>query len=201
LTALDAGFFTAMSFKPSFLKHTFSILFSMYYLLFTDAAEEKVRRYHKTLSVEVMRNSWDKVSHNPFLRTLSYLIQPKMSIRDILTVDRPEYHKELPPVEIYRYYYKPKETYADNDTILLQIHGGGFVAMNPVCHEDPLCVYAQKTGLPIISINYKKAPEYPFPWPIEECFDFYVDLVESKGKNVGLKGEKDLNIILICDSA
>ncbi|KAG2207143.1 hypothetical protein INT47_012196 [Mucor saturninus] len=201
LTALDAGFFTAMPFKPVWLRHILSILFSAYYLVFADAAEEKVRRFRSTISIEQMRNSWEKVAQNPILEVASKILRPRLTIRDILSVDRPLYHQDLPPIEVYRYYTGKKETFADHDTILLQFPGGGFVSMPPPCHEDALATWAKHTGFPVLSVNYKKAPEYPYPWPIEECFDIYIALIESKGKVIGLSGEKDINIILLGDSA
>jgi hypothetical protein len=42
VTALDAGFATAMDIKPKFIRDIFSILFSGYYLLFASEADEKV---------------------------------------------------------------------------------------------------------------------------------------------------------------
>lgn len=201
MTALDAGFFTAMPFKPVWLRHILSILFSAYYLVFADAAEEKVRRFRSTISIEQMRNSWEKVYQNPILEIASKILRPKLTIHDILLVERPLYNQNLPSIEVYRYYTSHKDTFADHDTILLQFPGGGFVSMPPPCHEDALTTWAKHTGFPVLSVNYKKAPEYPYPWPIEECFDLYIALIQSKGKIIGLSGEKDINIILLGDSA
>ncbi|CAO3644525.1 unnamed protein product [Mucor hiemalis] len=201
LTALDAGFFTAMRIKPAWLKHILSLTFSFYYLIFADAAEEKVRRYRSTISVEHMRISWEKVAQNPILSFVSSILRPKLTIQDILVIDRPQYNQHLPPTEVYRYYTGSKDSFKDHDTIILQFPGGGFVSMPPPCHEDAICTWAKHTGFPVLSVNYKKAPEYPYPWPIEECFDLYYSLIQSKGKIVGLSGEKDINIIVIGDSA
>ncbi|KAI8372355.1 Alpha/Beta hydrolase protein [Choanephora cucurbitarum] len=202
LTALDAGFFTAMPFKPTWIRHFLSIVFSAYYLVFADAAEEKVRKTRATISIEQMRNSWEKGCHNPVLATISRLLRPTLMLADILSIPRPDYHRDLPPVEVYRYYYSDRsKQFEEHDTILLQFPGGGFVSMPPPCHEDALYAWAKQTELPVFSVNYRKAPEYPYPWPIEECFDFYVAIVESKGKVIGLKGDKDVRIILVGDSA
>ena len=202
MTALDAGFFTAMPFKPTWVRHLLSIVFSAYYLVFADAAEEKVRKTRATISIEQMRNSWEKGCHNPVLATISRFLRPTLILADILSVPRPDYHQDLPPVEVYRYYYSDRsKQFEEHDTILLQFPGGGFVSMPPPCHEDALYAWAKQTELPVFSINYRKAPEYPYPWPIEECFDFYVAIVESKGKVIGLKGDKDIRIILVGDSA
>lgn len=201
MTALDAGFFTAMRFKPAWLKHILSLLFSAYYLVFADAAEEKVRKFRATISIDQMRTSWEKVAQNPILGVVSSILRPRTTIKDILIIDRPLYNQHLPAIEVYRFYTGEKETFEDHDTILLQFPGGGFVSMPPPCHEDAICAWAKHTGLPVLSVNYKKAPEYPYPWPIEECFDIYIAIIQSKGKIIGLSGKKDINIILIGDSA
>ena len=41
----------------------------------------------------------------------------------------------------------------------------------------------------------------PYPFAVEEVFDAYRIIVESKGKAVGVAGEEDLNIVLSGDSA
>lgn len=190
-----------MPIKPNWLRHILSVIFSVYYLVFADAAEEKVRRVRATMSVDQMRLSWEKGAANPILSSISKLLRPKFSIRQIYQVERPDYHQDLPPTEVYFFYAGHPDTLSQHNTILLQFPGGGFVSMPPPCHEDAIAAWAKQTGLPILSVNYKKAPEYPYPWPIEECFDFYVTLIRDRGKSFGLSGDKDLNIIVIGDSA
>lgn len=75
--------------------------------------------------------------------------------------------------------------------------------MPPPCHEDALASWAFETKLPIVSIDYGKSPEYPYPWAVEECFDVYKSIVETNGKCVGLTVPegKRLKIVLIGDSA
>ncbi|KAF9896311.1 hypothetical protein BX616_007700, partial [Lobosporangium transversale] len=60
--------------------------------------------------------------------------------------------------------------------------------MNPRCHADYLMAWAGQTGIPIISIEYKKAPEYPFPQGVYECFDVYKLLTATNGTCIGLNG-------------
>ena len=42
-TGLDAGFATAMHIKPRWLRHICSVLFSGYYIIYANEADEKVR--------------------------------------------------------------------------------------------------------------------------------------------------------------
>ncbi len=91
--------------------------------------------------------------------------------------------------------------------------------MGPKHHEERLRSWAVKTGKPVISLDYGKAPECrfltlihllshlmnetytdPYPFAIDEIFDAYQIIVESKGKVIGMAGE-DLDIVLSGDSA
>ena len=78
--------------------------------------------------------------------------------------------------------------------LILQLPGGGFVTMNPKCHDDYVSNWARQTKKPIVALDYGKAPEYPYPFALEECFDAYRSIVESNGSVIGLQGwSKDRN--------
>ena len=49
VTALDAGFATAMPVKPKWLRDILSVAFSGYYLIFAHEADEKVRSFDYSL--------------------------------------------------------------------------------------------------------------------------------------------------------
>ena len=69
-------------------------------------------------------------------------------------------------------------------TLLLHFHGGGFVAMTAQAHESYLRLWAQDTGCTIVSVDYSRAPEAPFPKGLYECFDAFVwacSMVQSPG--------------------
>ncbi|XP_075392558.1 hormone-sensitive lipase isoform X3 [Tenrec ecaudatus] len=58
-------------------------------------------------------------------------------------------------------------------SLVIHIHGGGFVAQTSKSHEPYLKSWAQDLGTPILSIDYSLAPEAPFPRALEECFYAY----------------------------
>lgn len=60
--------------------------------------------------------------------------------------------------------------------------------MSPINHDDCFSSWARNLNIPVVSINYKKAPEYPYPYAIEECFDAYRQIVETNGACIGLEG-------------
>ena len=53
----------------------------------------------------------------------------------------------------------------------------------------------------MLAIDYGKAPEHPFPYALEECYDVYRALQESRGKVIGMSGSDKFCILLSGDSA
>ncbi len=54
---------------------------------------------------------------------------------------------------------------------LLWIHGGGFV-VGSAAQDDAVCTYfARQLGIVIASVDYRLAPEFPFPIPLNDCYD------------------------------
>jgi len=53
---------------------------------------------------------------------------------------------------------------------MLWIHGGGMIFGN-VDQDDPACdAYAEGVGCTVVSVDYRLAPEHPYPAPVEDCY-------------------------------
>ncbi|MFG1934137.1 alpha/beta hydrolase [Mycobacterium sp. NPDC048908] len=53
---------------------------------------------------------------------------------------------------------------------LLWIHGGGYV-IGKAAQDDALCRrYARELGVIVASVDYRLAPEHPYPAPLEDCY-------------------------------
>ena len=54
---------------------------------------------------------------------------------------------------------------------LLWIHGGGYV-LGSAAQDDEVCSYlSEHVGIPVASVEYRLAPEHPFPAPLDDCYE------------------------------
>ena len=59
---------------------------------------------------------------------------------------------------------------------ILYIHGGGFVMGDLESHDGICADLCNLTGLKITAVNYRLAPEHPYPAAIEDIKDVYLSL-------------------------
>lgn len=68
---------------------------------------------------------------------------------------------------------------------IVWIHGGGFV-LGAARQDDATCArLAQRLDAVVVSVEYRLAPEHPFPTPLEDCFDAY-ELVLREAQALGI---------------
>lgn len=53
---------------------------------------------------------------------------------------------------------------------ILHIHGGGYILGSAQLYQPQLARLADRLGAVIVSVNYRLAPETPFPGAIEDCY-------------------------------
>ncbi|ESK96573.1 hormone-sensitive lipase [Moniliophthora roreri MCA 2997] len=199
VTGLDAGFATALSIRPKWLRDICSLLFSVYYIIYANEGDEKLRRFRAVPTVEMLRATWEKTS-NPYIRAFTRLRMPSLPIARKIILPRPKSSHYQRPITAYLFYALPVHQLSEATELVLDFPGGGFICMTPEHHEERLRSWAVATRRPVLSIDYGKAPEYPYPFAVDEAFDIYRLLVESKGTVVGLSGKK-LDIVISGDSA
>ncbi|KAF1852139.1 alpha/beta-hydrolase [Cucurbitaria berberidis CBS 394.84] len=201
-TALDAGFWSAMKIKRKGPRDLLSIVFSVYYLICAEQADEKVRKIRATLTVDHLRVAWNKGT-TPYLGALTNLMRPRLMWYPPrkIRIPRPKESSYTEPVIGWLYFNGPLSALKKHDKVVLDIPGGGFVAMDPRNHDDKLMGWAGKTGLPVLSLDYRKAPEHPYPYALNECYDVYHNIIASRGRCMGLSGEQEPKIVVSGDSA
>lgn len=202
LTALDAGFWTAMKIRTKWLRDLAGITFSLFYLVAAERADEKVRKVRGAITVEHLRISWNKGT-TPYLGSIQRLLRPRFTRwppRQI-RIPRPADSDYKEPVAAWLYYDGPVADLEHHSRVVIDIPGGGFVAMDPRCNDDKLLAWASKSGLPILSLDYKKAPEFPYPYALNECFDVYATIIGTQGRCLGMSGREVPRVIITGDSA
>ncbi|CAI7603019.1 unnamed protein product [Penicillium pancosmium] len=201
-TGLDAGFWTAMSIKPKWLRDIASLVFTVYYLIAAEQADEKVRKVRGTLTLEHLRVSWNKAT-TPYLWTMAKLLRPRLtrySARAI-RIPRPKHSVHKDPVNAWLYFDGPLSALREQKCLVLDIPGGGFVAMGPRSSEDKLLSWAGQLKVPVLSVDYKKAPEYAYPYALHECYDVYHTIMATNGRCLGMSGSARPRVVVTGESA
>jgi acetyl esterase/lipase len=62
---------------------------------------------------------------------------------------------------------------ASDASVMLYLHGGGFVCGSPRTHRQLAARISASAGMPVLLLDYRLAPEYPFPAAAEDALDAY----------------------------
>ena len=84
------------------------------------------------------------------------------------------------------------------NTIMITIHGGGFIASSTLFHERYLRKWEKCLNIPIFGINYSLAPEYPYPEALNDVYQAYMWILKHAKEELNMDIK---HIILSGDSA
>jgi acetyl esterase len=94
------------------------------------------------------------------------------------------------PIRVYR----PVE--ADQPSMaLVYFHGGGWVAGSIETHDGPCRALARRAGIVVVSVDYRLAPEHPFPaglndaWTATQWVSKHAGLLRLDGDRIGVGGD------------
>lgn len=96
------------------------------------------------------------------------------------------------PLEVYLYDPTPGQP---GRAALLHVHGGGMIMGSAAAMQAGPAGMAQSLGIPVASVEYRLAPEHPFPAPQEDCLaalQWLADKAEALGidpSRIGIIGE------------
>ncbi|KAL0938694.1 MutS domain V [Colletotrichum truncatum] len=130
--------------------------------------------------IDLLRNITAQISAAQRLRgpdpsTLPYMEEDThISTRDGSTIR----------IRIHKPRHKPK----DGCPALVAFHGGGFV-IGTVENSTSFCRLFTSLGGIAVNVEYRLAPEHPFPTPVNDCYDAVKWTVEN-AKNLGINLEK-----------
>jgi len=102
-----------------------------------------------------------------FLETMSLQLSGKKE--SVAMIEELHISKESHqiPIRIYR----PKGKEIQQSSAIIYIHGGWFIAGGYETHDAVVRKLANKTGSVVIFIDYRLAPEHPFPAGLNDCID------------------------------
>jgi acetyl esterase/lipase len=61
---------------------------------------------------------------------------------------------------------------------VLYLHGGGMILGSLELYDPTVARYVSASGVPMLQVEYRLAPEHPHPTPVEDCYAALVWLVE-----------------------
>lgn len=70
---------------------------------------------------------------------------------------------------------------------LLWIHGGGFIVGHPIMDDDLCQRFAREAGCVVVSVDWRLAPEHPFPAGLEDAYTVLAWMAASR-EELGLDG-------------
>ncbi len=203
LTAFDAGVLSTRNIRNPLLRDTMSFILGLYYMVFSSKAETKVQMFQAQVTPELVKSMWEKGSH-PVLKLADSLMAPK------IRVDGREVHIPRADGSLIRcllFFDGSEEQLAASSRLVLQFPGGGFIAMGPEHHASYIRRIALELKVPILSVDYRKAPQFPFPAQFLDCYDVYTSVVDSNGSSIGMNlstpssSSPLLSVALMGDSA
>jgi acetyl esterase/lipase len=107
------------------------------------------------------RNLW-------LMRWLTRLL-PRSKKHDGITIDNIHIPIQNGTSRIRLRIYSPAKK-VDPTPALLWMHGGGYVIGVPEM-DDHTCVrFARESNITVVSVDYRLAPQHPFPLPLEDCY-------------------------------
>ena len=92
-------------------------------------------------------------------------------------------------------HYRPRE--AASLPLVIYLHGGGFVICSLDTHDRVMRLLALDSDAAVIGVDYRLAPEHPFPAPLDDCVAA-VRWVRAEAGRLGIDPDR---VVLAGDSA
>lgn len=177
------------------------------------------------LDVHLIKSLWNS-SEAPFLSFFKTLLVPKLQVNltipivpspmsattidgDVVDIPTPSSHvgPKLMQARLLSarrregmvgYFHPKSKLAARSEALVIQIHGGGFVALSCNSYQKYLHDWAIDFDVPILRIDYGHAPEAPFPRAVEDVLYIYAWVLRHGRDMLGFTLDK---IILVGESA
>ncbi len=67
----------------------------------------------------------------------------------------------------------------DTSKLMIHLHGGGFILGSCITHRKLAAHLSLESGLPVLLVDYRLAPEHPFPAGLNDVVQVYKQLIAS----------------------
>jgi acetyl esterase/lipase len=112
------------------------------------------------------------------VRVMRALPQPAAPVRDGVTVDERTVQAGAGRTPVRVHVYEPAGRARPSGAVVWT-HGGGYVIGDPVGYHDVCSRLADELGVLVVSVDYRLAPEHPFPAGLEDAYTALLWLHES----------------------
>jgi acetyl esterase/lipase len=112
--------------------------------------------------------SWKEVREEAELG-LAMLNQVSPAVTGVSTTDDEVERDDGARVGL-RWYVRDGTDDTDSTSAVVYLHGGGMICGNIDLYGPLVAGYVSATGVPMLAVNYRVAPESPHPIPVEDCF-------------------------------
>lgn len=87
--------------------------------------------------------------------------------------------------------YSEKHAAKAKDRVLLYLHGGAYLVGSPITHRNITARLARYGQCRVLAINYRKSPQYPFPYALEDAVSAYRYLLQQgyAPENITIAGD------------
>jgi len=128
-----------------------------------------------------------------YLETMSFQLSGKKE--SVAMIEELEIVQENHQISVR--IYRPNGKDIQNSSAIIYIHGGWFIAGGYETHDAVVRKLANKTGSVVIFVDYRLAPEHPFPAGLNDSLDSIKWVIEN-AESLGIDPDK---IGIIGDSA
>ena len=80
---------------------------------------------------------------------------------------------------------------SSNDAVLIYLHGGGYVIGSLTSHQPLYADLCNHSGLKVLGVDYRLAPEHPHPAAVDDALSVYEYLISEgyKPDNIAIAGD------------
>ena len=201
---------------PGLKRHLMIGLGSMYYTFFKKKALRKTHLLYAQPRLEIAMHVWNLLE-TTMVKKLIKLVIRGIRFNQVLYLPRTasgvlEEYNELqvsPKCELGYSQDAVKVRLLSMDRlvpkgqklhnkVIIHVHGGGFISMSTESHQVYTNVWARDLQVPVYSVDYRLAPEFPFPAGLDDVWQAFHWILTH--------GEDELNLdpvsyVLVGDSA